>query len=164
MPKYTKKSKKRVPMKTCCVCMESIGTQDETRITCCRHRYHHRCIKQWSRKENTCPQCRKRFNWMIHNKKREKVKKKDQSDNVYSFIGSLLYSFFNNIRFREVLTIGIYERSRHALQLFYILKDIVRKMRTFNTYPSVVDEPTRVEAYTWLDTMERVSRRRTLSI
>jgi len=156
MPKYTKKSKKKVPMKTCCVCMESIGTQDETRITCCRHRYHHQCIKQWSRKENTCPQCRKRFNWMIHNKKREKVKKKDQSDNVYSF--------FNNIRFREVLTIGIYERSRHALQLFYILKDIVRKMRTFNTYPSVVDEPTRVEAYTWLDTMERVSRRRTLSI
>ena len=88
----------------------------------------------------------------------------EERDNVYSFIGSLLYSFFNNIRFREVLTIGIYERSRHALQLFYILKDIVRKMRTFNTYPSVVDEPTRVEAYTWLDTMERVSRRRTLSI
>ena len=69
MPK-TKKSSK-----TCCICLDTISIRKEARITSCRHRYCKKCIRKWSRIDNRCPQCKRRFNWIIgvQNKRKEKV-------------------------------------------------------------------------------------------
>lgn len=154
MVKTTIKRSKKTPIeKTCCICIDRIDRETEARITSCRHRYHYKCIKKWSKRDNTCPQCRRHFNWIIRvkNKHRYKVKCNDKKDTM---IASLIYAFFNISSFREDLLIGLYERSMHAIQLFRIIKNIVDFMRQMNIYPDTLDEVRRVEAYTWLDEME----------
>jgi len=160
MVKYTIKHSVKKPIKSCCICIESIDRRHEARITSCRHRYHYKCIKEWSQEKNTCPQCRRHFNWIVRikNNRKERVRKED------SYIANILYCFFNEVEFREFLLIGIYERSRAALQVFYIIKDIVAFMHQVGRFPTTLDEPTRIEACTWLDTMEEMERSETASV
>ena len=66
MPKVTR------PVKTCCICIETIKPEKEARITSCRHRYCKKCIRKWSKVNNRCPQCKRRFNWIIDVKRKKK--------------------------------------------------------------------------------------------
>jgi hypothetical protein len=150
MVKATVKRSKKIPIKTCCICIDSIDRRHEARITSCRHRYHYKCIKKWSHRDNTCPQCRRHFNWIIRIKNNRKERVPMSCD-----IANLLYCFFNEIEFREFLLIGIYERSTIAIKIFKIIREIVTFMRRVNQYPATLDERSRVEACTWLDTMSQ---------
>lgn len=155
MPRVTKKrSRPRLP-KTCCICLMDIDSNEEARITSCRHRYHHRCIKKWSCKENSCPQCRKRFNWIVHmnTKRKEAVRRRHQTDPL-PYLSRLVQTFFTDNHFRRVMTLGIYERSPGALDILRVLCGIIHAIRTRNLILTIVDEETRTEAYAWLDTME----------
>lgn len=156
MPKYTLKRTKEAQ---CCICIGSIDKKAETRITCCRHRYHFKCIQKWSQRENRCPLCRKRFNWMIlvHNKKRYKIAKRDQTDDNSSLVGNILYSFFYDEAFRDSLLIGVYERSRSAIKIFQLIRDIINYMRQMGRYPASLSESAREEACDWLDTIGEIS-------
>jgi len=42
----------------CTICLESIGTQQETRELPCKHSFHGECLYGWIRENPTCPNCR----------------------------------------------------------------------------------------------------------
>jgi len=50
----------RTVEQACAVCLEPLRRQQRERIDRlpCGHWYHHRCIDQWLRRSNVCPECR----------------------------------------------------------------------------------------------------------
>jgi len=42
----------------CAICLCEIRKNDDTRSLPCQHKYHQRCIADWSKKQNVCPLCR----------------------------------------------------------------------------------------------------------
>lgn len=55
-------------------------------MDCCDHRYCKDCITEWSKTENSCPQCKRKFTKIIHKKKESEVEDRrqrpDDPDNV----------------------------------------------------------------------------------
>ena len=47
---------------SCGICYNLIEIQGK--LSSCTHLFCHKCIKRWSRTENTCPLCRGRFDWI----------------------------------------------------------------------------------------------------
>ncbi|CAD8058247.1 unnamed protein product [Paramecium primaurelia] len=43
---------------TCCVCLVQFLKKDQTRETPCKHFFHTNCLRDWTKKNTTCPVCR----------------------------------------------------------------------------------------------------------
>ncbi|CAD8069947.1 unnamed protein product [Paramecium sonneborni] len=43
---------------TCCICLVQFLRRDQTRETPCKHFFHTNCLRDWTRKNTTCPVCR----------------------------------------------------------------------------------------------------------
>ncbi|CAK77882.1 unnamed protein product (macronuclear) [Paramecium tetraurelia] len=43
---------------TCCVCLVQFLKRDQTRETPCKHYFHTNCLRDWTKKNTTCPVCR----------------------------------------------------------------------------------------------------------
>eukprot|EP00746_Dinoflagellata_sp_MGD_P144386 gnl/MRDRNA2_/MRDRNA2_77126_c0_seq2.p1 gnl/MRDRNA2_/MRDRNA2_77126_c0~~gnl/MRDRNA2_/MRDRNA2_77126_c0_seq2.p1 ORF type:complete len:344 (+),score=72.71 gnl/MRDRNA2_/MRDRNA2_77126_c0_seq2:28-1032(+) len=57
----------------CGACLLAIDRKDEVSfIDACSHAFHDECIFRWSKKENTCPQCKQRFAWRASYKRNGK--------------------------------------------------------------------------------------------
>jgi hypothetical protein len=52
----------------CAICLEIIG-RGPKRILDCQHKYHTKCIYDWSIRENSCPKCRRFFDFDTNNQK-----------------------------------------------------------------------------------------------
>lgn len=154
MPKTTKKrSKNKSCIEKCCICLDSIGNNDRVRITSCRHKFHYSCIKEWSKKENTCPLCKRRFNFIVRNRVKENVRRRNQMDEDQStVIQNVLWHFYHTPMFRNLIAKGLHDGSRVALVLFDLIKDVVRILRNRNL-DNAVTTIRQNEAYAWLDTM-----------
>lgn len=154
MPKTTKKrTKKKSCTEKCCICLDSINNSDRVRITSCRHKFHYSCIKEWSKKENTCPLCKRRFNFIVRNKVKENVRRRNQMDQEHTnVIQNVLWHFYNTPNFRNLIAKGLHDGSRVALALFDLIKDVVSLLRNRNLDNSVTTLRQN-EAYAWLDTM-----------
>ena len=150
MPKATKNLKKVKDKKVCCICLDTIDK--EARITSCRHRYHYKCIKKWSKKENSCPQCKRRFNWIIYDKKRVSVKRRNQSEpQTSSILSRILEQFFISERFREVIRDGIIQKSKMAIDIFYFILEATFAIRENELTPPYPEHNVN-EAYSWVRT------------
>lgn len=75
---------------TCSICLELIKHDNHGHLFSCKHDFCLSCIKEWSKKTNLCPLCKKEFkiiNYFEGNNKKElKVKKKRlnlQNDDFY---------------------------------------------------------------------------------
>ena len=148
MPKSKKASKR------CCICIETIQPEKEARISSCRHRYCKRCISKWSRVKNRCPQCKRRFNWIIHvqSKRKERVVKRHET--MIDFMVVLLRSFLYNSDFRGMMAQGIANANHHALSLFDFLYTIVIDFDIKN----IVRETNNVkQAFLWLANMRQIT-------
>ena len=152
MSKVVRKRKAK-PLPECCICLNPIEKKDEARITSCRHRYHHECIRKWTERDNTCPQCRRRYNYIINiqKKKRERVYRPVPHIDEHYHLAYILYCFFNEEEFREVLRNGVEIGNDQSTQIFRFLREILDRMRQEDRYPSTLNEDSREEAYTWLD-------------
>jgi hypothetical protein len=49
--------------KICAICMEE--SKLNSNIDSCKHEFCKICIKKWSKSENTCPICKKRFKQIL---------------------------------------------------------------------------------------------------
>lgn len=58
--------------KVCTICFEEI--KNKASLNNCDHKYCYECIKQWSRSSNSCPLCKKRFQYLMYTKN-DKTKK-----------------------------------------------------------------------------------------
>jgi hypothetical protein len=151
MPKVTKPKRHKHSTETCCICLETISKQHITRITSCRHRYHYNCIKRWSQRENSCPLCKRNFNWIKKGKRRERVTRRTQgegSDN--RVIQSILWHFYNTPNFRDLIGTGLQTGCDFATRLFTIIKGVVGIIRE-RDLQVLVDRRLQREAYVWLD-------------
>ncbi len=61
--------------KKCCICLEVPKKSELAQLDGCTHPYCFGCIEQWAARENTCPQCKKKFN-EIKRVHKMKIKKK----------------------------------------------------------------------------------------
>ncbi|CAD8074481.1 unnamed protein product [Paramecium sonneborni] len=43
---------------TCCICLVQFLRRDQTRETPCKHFFHTNCLRDWTKKNTTCPVCR----------------------------------------------------------------------------------------------------------
>lgn len=46
---------------SCCICLDVPDRHDLSSVNGCEHLYCFGCIEKWSDRENSCPQCKKRF-------------------------------------------------------------------------------------------------------
>ena len=50
-------------LETCCICLEEILPNAESKLNNCAHVYCFLCIEKWVKEmENSCPQCKKKIN------------------------------------------------------------------------------------------------------
>jgi len=49
----------------CCICLETMDTQEGAIINPCMHPFHYVCIMEWSKRSNTCPLCKAKFRKVI---------------------------------------------------------------------------------------------------
>ena len=149
MPKVTKNLKKKCQAPICCICLDT--TTEKVRITSCRHKFHYKCIKKWSERENRCPLCKRRFNYIIRNKTlKESVRKRNQTDETTSIYSTILRQFFSDGHFRNVLTQGIIENSRIAVMLFKFIFSACFMLRQEQIIPPFQQNDVR-QAYSWVD-------------
>jgi hypothetical protein len=75
----------------CSICLET--PQDSVKLSSCEHKFCYKCILQWSKQENTCPNCKRRFYKIMQitrmksgNKQKclRKVQEKNQPQTVLS--------------------------------------------------------------------------------
>jgi hypothetical protein len=55
-------------MDECAICLDVI-LKSEKKVLECNHVYHTKCIYKWSIKENSCPSCRRFFDFDTNNQK-----------------------------------------------------------------------------------------------
>lgn len=54
------------PDPRCAICTEDLDVDDElTHSNACEHKFHKVCIVEWSKIQNVCPLCKKKFNLLI---------------------------------------------------------------------------------------------------
>ena len=86
-PPFKKKSKARKTLEDCAICLGAVHDRGEIS---CRHHYCYGCIKEWSKRSNTCPQCKKRFRKIKRKGKEgyrcEAVARADQSTGVSALV------------------------------------------------------------------------------
>lgn len=80
--KVTRASSSRKVKKTvvsekpyCCICMDEINPKKLASLDVCDHKYCKECIETWAKTENSCPQCKRKFQKITHIKKGCKKKK-----------------------------------------------------------------------------------------
>ena len=66
-----KPSKKSKPAVTCAICLDDV-TERGT-IDSCDHQFCYKCIQEWSKRKNTCPNCRLSFNTIRKGRQTERV-------------------------------------------------------------------------------------------
>ena len=64
-----------IELLTCSICLEEISKLDQFTVPNCRHQFHRKCISEWNKNSNECPNCRG-----------EIVAKIKVSDFVYQFL------------------------------------------------------------------------------
>lgn len=53
--------------KECIICLESIDY--DLHILICKHHFHEKCIYEWIKRDESCPQCRHKIRLVIKQKK-----------------------------------------------------------------------------------------------
>lgn len=82
--KTSEKDKEDKESKKCCICLEIPKKSDLAQLDGCSHTYCFDCIDQWAQRENTCPQCKKKFFEIkrVHKIKTNKRKRDGSSVNT----------------------------------------------------------------------------------
>lgn len=78
-PKFPSIPKEEPTLNRCCICISDIQKKDEASLDCCGHKYCNECISEWAKTENSCPQCKRKFNTISHNKKETVVEDRRQT-------------------------------------------------------------------------------------
>lgn len=78
----------------CPICLDDIQKENIAKISC-SHKFCFPCIQQWSRKEETCPVCRKLFEYIVKCETNETVFLEDVDDEyeverMYNFLFDLM--------------------------------------------------------------------------
>lgn len=117
MPKVKKQKK------TCSICLKK---RQKNKMTClqeCKHYFCRSCITKWSRRQNTCPQCRKRF-YKIGD--REVVERNQEDEETHQrmiqYIKEISIDFICSPLFRHTLRIGCIANSLACQRMVTLIK------------------------------------------
>ena len=102
---------------TCAICFEEKKIKNLTGLNNCTHLYCLECILEWSKKENSCPQCKKKFTLLKipGRKKRKRIENRDlKNDNNSNdinmqdrIISTAVMNYVTSYRFRDYLAQAI---------------------------------------------------------
>ena len=90
------------PFKICSICLTK--TKNEAKLDGCSHVYCRKCIVEWSKRNNTCPQCRAPFTCIQTKKSRTKVKPpKHTKDNSFTDAIRYFIRYLRDKDFRDYI-------------------------------------------------------------
>ena len=119
MPKQTGKSKtvkdtrikKKKEEDPCCICFSK--KINKASIDCCSHTFCRKCIVKWSKTENSCPQCRKKFHQVKTRNTKRRIEDKrqrpdditdEERDNWAGLLSRAVLNFIRNDNYKLQLT------------------------------------------------------------
>ncbi len=146
----SKKRKLEKPDYNCTICMEEITEDQLAGLDCCEHKYCRDCITKWSKTENTCCICKKRFTKIISNTKRtQKVETKSQqtpeeeSVNVAirMIMEELVVRFIDDDLFKLSLSSRVQnDPSRRTIVMVEHIHEVLNQMIDNSTDPHIPPE------------------------
>lgn len=155
-----KSKRKTIKNDPCAICHERIRKKHLTKIGC-THYFCYDCIKEWSKRENSCPLCKRKFHRMVRmsTKVVEDVADVSQTaprdiDNTYGHYSFVLSAFFTSNLFRSRIELGILNGQRAPIVIFLILKDILEQLQGRQLLPHVESLEEYNTAYEWLDRVD----------
>lgn len=132
----------------CVICMEELNMKEEATVDACTHVFCYDCIDKWSKTENTCPLCKKRFHQIrVKNpkgttpkgrKKRQKTKRVQDRNQRYA-------TNFNEIM-NDIVGMegGSVEMFMGGMEMFGLLRQLHRaEQRTERERERETDRPRR---------------------
>jgi hypothetical protein len=71
--------RKHVCKEKCAICLEEKEEAHLVKLNACRHMYCEGCITEWCKRENTCPQCKKRITFLTvpGRERRKRIRRAD---------------------------------------------------------------------------------------
>jgi len=125
MPKTTQK-KRNTPIQktTCCICLKQRSTHKTVALDTCRHRFCKSCITKWSKRENTCPQCRTRFHKIGEKEvpNTSQVHEEDLPPEIIDYIKELTVQFICSKLFQTLLLIGCRHNIERCLEIALLVR------------------------------------------
>lgn len=117
---------------TCAICFEEKEIKDFTVLNSCSHVYCTECIQEWAKKENSCPQCKKRFSFLDipGRKRRKRVEFKnlaaeeedvvgiDQQDHIISMA---VMNYVASRRFRDYMARTVLSRNNIRASILWTI-------------------------------------------
>ena len=121
MPKLSK-IKKQSDKTTCCICLKHRLKHKMICLDTCKHYFCRSCITKWSKRENTCPQCRVRFNKIGDHEVEDRNQREEElSDELRDYIKELTVRFICSRLFRTLLLIGCQQNKRACKEMVMII-------------------------------------------
>lgn len=119
--------KKALEVHTCAICFEEKETKDLALLNNCEHKYCPDCIKEWCKRENSCPQCKKNITLIDipGRKRRKRIKEKrlvseDESiPNHDRVINLTIMNYIASSRFRQYMAQTILRRNNMRAALLW---------------------------------------------
>lgn len=112
---------KRKHSESCSICMEAV--EQPAKLSGCTHVFCKGCILEWSKRENSCPNCRAPFKHIKCGRKKTKVKRARQRpdasepDSVVVEMTTVTVEFMTNERIRRFLERDVHLGILGALQV-----------------------------------------------
>ena len=47
----------------CPICLEDFKLNEKALLLPCTHHFHYECVKEWFKKQKSCPYCTKKYNY-----------------------------------------------------------------------------------------------------
>ena len=107
---------------TCCICFKNRSKHNMICLDACKHYFCRSCITKWSKRENTCPQCRVRFHRIGDREVADRNQRSDQApDEITQYIKELTVQFICSTIFQTMLLIGCRQNNRSCKEVCLLI-------------------------------------------
>ena len=121
---------------TCGICLEDIPESSLTHLSNCSHMFCQQCIYQWEEQNNTCPTCRRSFDYMVvpSNGKRRIVECHSKERKLLESSAML---YIMSARYRSDIAVGCLRGDATSCVIFEYMHRIIPFIKTENIQFSV---------------------------
>lgn len=104
MARAKKRKKPTEDIEKCAICLDEKDVKTMVKLNRCRHVYCVECIEKWCERENTCPQCKQRINFLTipGRNRRKRVRHANLNEDVESSIPEMVnFALMNYVASRN---------------------------------------------------------------
>jgi len=114
------------PFKYCSICL--CKAKNEAKLDGCSHTFCRKCIMKWSKCNNTCPECRRRFQMVTTAKSRTRIRRSTPKNGFVSAVRFFI-RYMRDKEFRDYLQIQYVNEPDHILPLLCFFERMLPLVR-----------------------------------